>query len=234
MYKDYNTVNVDGTAVDGYVKAAQSLHKADAKIADEARQRSVEFHRDLGLVATEVRKIAFNDFNKAQGYGYATAASILQKVNEALASVGIAVTDTDAEVLSSTEIKSKSGTTGLNVLTKVTITVSRGDDKATFAGIGQGQDYGDKAALKAMTAGLKYALATGFLISWEKGDPEADESTDAGETDPAVQKALDKVAGASYSDLQMMKPELLALRGKAGYTQLRDAYKARVAATKVD
>jgi hypothetical protein len=229
-----NISNIDKETADVLTKSQQADQKALRKEAAENKAELIEFHRDLSLVSTDVRKISFNDENKAQGYSYTSAAKILQKVNEALAARGIAVVRSEAEVVSSTEVKSKSGTTGFNVVTMLKLTLGRGHHEVTYTGIGQGQDYGDKAAMKSYTAALKYALAGGLLIAWEKADPEADESTDAGETDPAVQKALDKVAGASYSDLQMMKPELLALRGKPGYTQLRDAYKARVAATKVD
>src|SRR5690606_34885912 len=50
-------------------------------------------------------------------------------------------------------------------------------EEIQVSGLGQGSDKGDKAVMKAVTAAVKYALSTGFLISWGD-DPEADSGVD--------------------------------------------------------
>lgn len=228
---EYKIGSVDKETAEVLTKSEMAREKAREKAHDAFQNSLEEFHRDLSLASTDVRKIAFNDENKQQGYSYTSAAKILQKVNEALAARGIAVTFVTTQLVHTSEVVSKSGTKGMNAVVSITLTLGRGQHKVTYEGLGQGQDYGDKAVMKASTAALKYALAGGLLIAWEKADPEADESTDEQEVDPQVQKHLDVVATASYNDLQTMKPAIAALRGRPGYAQLREAFKARVAIT---
>ncbi len=121
----------------------------------------------MSLVAY-VQKDGKNDFHK---YKYASAEKVYQKVNAELSARNIAVSS-NCELLASTDLLDK-------VIAKVTLTLVDGDssDRLEISGIGEGSDKGDKAAMKAITAATKYALSTGFLISWGD-DPEADVSTD--------------------------------------------------------
>lgn len=233
---EYTTVsNIDKDTAEVLTKSELALHKAREKTRDAREASLTEFHRDLSLASTDVRKIAFNDENKQQGYSYTSASKILQKVNEALAARGIAVIQVNTQLVHSSEVVSKSGTKGMNAVVSVSLTLGRGSHQVTYEGLGQGQDYGDKAIMKANTAAVKYALAAGLLIAWEKADPEADESTDQpAEIHPRVQEALDRIPSLSYSDLQVMKPDLAALRGKPGYDLLRQTFNDRVRATKPD
>jgi hypothetical protein len=129
--------------------------------------------RKMALVAKEcgyVQKTGRNDFHR---YKYATAADVLAKVNEALAEHGVCAT-VDPSVLS------ESVDNGNRTVTvKVALTLHDGDSDQTFttAGIGCGQDKGDKAVMKAQTAAIKYAWMLALNIS-TGDDPEADEDTD--------------------------------------------------------
>jgi hypothetical protein len=58
-----------------------------------------------------------------------------------------------------------------------TLTDGESGETISFQSIGTGADSGDKAAYKAATGALKYALLTGFLIP-TGDDPEADVKTD--------------------------------------------------------
>jgi hypothetical protein len=58
-----------------------------------------------------------------------------------------------------------------------TLTDGETGETLSFQSIGTGADSGDKAAYKAATGALKYALLTGFLIP-TGDDPESDIATD--------------------------------------------------------
>jgi hypothetical protein len=62
---------------------------------------------------------------------------------------------------------------------RFTWTLTDGDTGETisFQSIGTGADSGDKAAYKAATGALKYALLLGFLVP-TGDDPESDAATD--------------------------------------------------------
>jgi hypothetical protein len=86
------------------------------------------------------------------------------------------MTPTQIDVIS--EGLTPSGKQALLTL-RFTWTLTDGDSGETisFQSVGTGADSGDKAAYKAATGALKYALLTGFLIP-TGDDPEADLATD--------------------------------------------------------
>ena len=127
-----------------------------------------------------VKKDAHNDFSN---YDYASLKAVLRKVNPALSKRGIAVSS-QAEILSQVRIPGKYGDNNM-VTVKISLDFVDGEERIHAEGIGSGLDAGDKGAMKANAAALKYALANAFMISWGD-DPEADVSTDkrAAETNP--------------------------------------------------
>lgn len=124
-------------------------------------------HKDLAEVMNIVgyiQKDGKNDFHK---YKYASAEKVLGKVNEELSKRGICI-QSQAQ-----SVHYEHG----HAVVWVRLNLRRGDETISFEGIGEGSDKGDKAIMKANTAAIKYALASGFLISWGD-DPEQDSSTD--------------------------------------------------------
>lgn len=122
-----------------------------------------------------VRKNGTNDFHH---YKYATSADVLEKVNTSLVKHNIASVVLP-EILSSSDVVTNKGNTEHLVTVKVSITLIDGDsgESLTLVGIGSGQDGGDKAVMKAETAGIKYAFLLSLAIS-TNDDPEADTRTD--------------------------------------------------------
>lgn len=114
--------------------------------------------------------------NQAQGYKFVQASAVADKVREQLARLNVSMTPTTIDVIS--EGVTPSGKQALLTL-RFTWTLTDGDSGETisFQSIGTGADSGDKAAYKAATGALKYALLTGFLIP-TGDDPEADPATD--------------------------------------------------------
>ena len=122
-----------------------------------------------------VQKQGQNDFHK---YKYATAADVLEKVNASLVKHGIAVT-AQAELIDLREVTTAKGNIErlATVKTSLTLIDSESGESVSCSGIGSGQDPGDKAAMKASTASLKYAWMTTLTMA-TGDDPEADSSVD--------------------------------------------------------
>jgi len=131
-------------------------------------QNMAEVMKEVGYV----QKDATNDFQK---YTYASAQAVFDKVRKELSARGIAVGG-DVELVASEIVGPKDKHL---VVAKHTLTFTDGTDTLSVAALGEGIDAGDKSAMKANTAAVKYCLAKAFLISWGD-DPEADAATDGG------------------------------------------------------
>ena len=122
-----------------------------------------------------VQKNGSNDFHK---YKYATAADILEKVNASLVKHGVAVT-AQAELIDLRDAVTLKGNTERLATVKTTLTLidAESGESVSCSGIGSGQDPGDKAAMKACTASIKYAYMLTLAMA-TGDDPEADSSVD--------------------------------------------------------
>ncbi len=122
-----------------------------------------------------VQKDGRNDFHR---YNYASAANVLEKVNEACVKHNVASFPV-YEIVGEKERTTSRGGAETLVTVQVKLTIIDGDSDAmlTAVALGSGQDAGDKAVAKAQTMALKYAWMTTLNIS-TGDDPEADEETD--------------------------------------------------------
>ena len=122
-----------------------------------------------------IQKSGTNDFHR---YKYATAADVLEKVNASLVKHGLAVT-AQAELIDLREVTTAKGNVERLATVKTTLTLidSESGESVSCSGIGSGQDPGDKAAMKACTASLKYAWMTTLTMA-TGDDPEADSGVD--------------------------------------------------------
>src|SRR5687768_15622406 len=132
----------------------------------------------LSLVAracSYIRKDGTNQFHK---YNYATAASVYEKVNEAMADARLVSVPT-MEIHSLDARTNAKGAQETLATVKVELRildVDSGESVSTTA-YGSGMDNGDKAVMKAQTAAMKYAWMDLLNIS-TGDDPEADHSVD--------------------------------------------------------
>lgn len=136
---------------------------------------------EIGKAVGTVVKDARNDHH---GYKYASAEAVLRQVREACHAHGVAIVGSDATV----QVE------GANRIVRMSLTFAKGDETATFCGLGEGKDGQDKATMKANTAALKYLVANAFLISWGD-DPEATDEN--GKSTRAAGKGKPKPAPAS-------------------------------------
>ena len=112
--------------------------------------------------------------NREQNYRYAAETDFLEAVRPKLAAAGVVMTPS-YEVIETHEGATKAGTPNVRITLAGTFTFTHAEtgDTLNVVTIGQGVDTQDKAAYKAMTGALKYALRQTFLI--ETGDdPEKD------------------------------------------------------------
>ena len=136
----------------------------------------VKLAAKIAKVMEAVGYVAKTGTNSAQGYKFVQASAVADKVREQLSKLSVSMTPTQIDVIS--EGLTPSGKQALLTL-RFTWTLTDGETGETlsFQSIGTGADSGDKAAYKAATGALKYALLTGFLIP-TGDDPESDISTD--------------------------------------------------------
>lgn len=149
----------------------------------------------IAKVMEAVGYVAKTGTNSAQGYKFVQASAVADKVREQLSKLSVSMTPTAIDVIS--EGLTPSGKQALLTL-RFTWTLTDGESGETlsFQSIGTGADSGDKAAYKAATGALKYALLTGFLIP-TGDDPESDAATDrVGDAAKKIFGDTEKVAPA--------------------------------------
>lgn len=112
--------------------------------------------------------------NTFQHYRYTTAAGMFARINEAMVSQGL-FTQVELTLLDLRDVTTSKGNAEKHatVSAKITVTDSETGEQVTFTGLGSGQDAGDKSAMKANTAALKYAYIGGLCIAMSD-DPESD------------------------------------------------------------
>lgn len=140
----------------------------------------------LVRVMEECRYIQKDAHNDHDQYNYASAAAVLEKVNNALVKQGIA-TITRSKVLNSWERVTSKGNVVYykEVEVEITLIDTETGEELVISGIGCGMDVGDKAVMKAQTAAIKYAWLMSLQIS-TGDDPEADEDTPKTAEEPGI------------------------------------------------
>ncbi len=138
----------------------------------------------LAEIMGEIGRITKGGTNSAQGYKYVMASQVADAVREKLAAHNVIMLPVGADVVESGRTPSEKQ----SLLTiRFTWRFVDGDSGETldFQSIGTGADSGDKAAYKATTGAIKYALLTAFLI------PTGDDP----ENDAAVSNAAKEIFG---------------------------------------
>jgi len=182
-----------------------------------------QFISDLSEVMAEVGYVQKDATNTGQRYRYASAEHVLNKVRGALAERGMAV-ESHASLEHFEVFDTEKGKRSIAVV-KLSISVTDGTHTATMEGLGEGVDAGDKAVMKADTAALKYAVASGFLISWGD-DPEADPNGE--EIGARAKRGVEALGAEMFADgvnLPESYPEFDRLvtlhKGRNGINDLR-------------
>jgi len=123
-------------------------------------------------VMKECNHVIKKGTNEHYDYNYATCADVLAKVNAAFVKYGIS-TLAMPELISMEKVTTLKGHQENLATVKVSVLIidTESGETITIAGLGSGQDSGDKAVMKAQTAAIKYAYLLSLAISTED-DPE--------------------------------------------------------------
>lgn len=134
-------------------------------------KKMVEVMKECGHVV----KTGTNDFHK---YTYATAADVLELVNESLTKHGI-FTTAETNLIEMREVTTSKGNREILATVEIVVTFIDSDsgETAKIKGAGSGQDAGDKSIAKAQTQAIKYTYRNAFAIATDD-DPESDTHTD--------------------------------------------------------
>lgn len=189
------------------------------------REEFIKLISEVMAIAGYVQKDAQNVH---QGYKYASAEKVLGKVREALCERGLAV-ESNAELRHFEVFDTTKGKRSMAVV-HIALTITDGENAVTLSGLGQGVDAGDKAIMKGNTAALKYACASGFLISWgddPEGDPSGEEigsrQQEVSLTGPQEDPTSDAEATVDLSQFPAWKTLITSMHGKKGVRELREA-----------
>ena len=135
-------------------------------------------YEKLSLAMKSCSYIEKTGENTFHGYSYVTSSDVLERVNDALTSMGL-ITAVTPTLLDLREVQTAKGNIDKHATISISISIIDVEtgESVQISGIGSGQDSGDKAIMKAETAAIKYAYMLSFCIA--TGDaPEADNNTD--------------------------------------------------------
>jgi hypothetical protein len=152
----------------------------EVKMAETPKRLLASKMVDIMKAVGYIRK---SGTNQAQGYKYVMATDVADTVRDEMAKLNVSLVPSQIDVISQ-ELTPSGKQTLLTLRFTWTLTDGDSGEFICWQSIGTGSDSGDKAAYKAATGALKYALLTGFLIP-TGDDPEND-------TVPAGVSASDK------------------------------------------
>lgn len=143
----------------------------------------LSLHKKLAQVMYEAERIPKNGIAPPQmgSFRFVQVGDAADAIRKALAEKSVSMIPTSIEVVGETE--HPSGADGKKIMTTLTVrttwTLTDGDsgESIVIQSLGSGADTGDKAAPKAQSNAMKYALLMGFLLS-TGDDPEQTDTSD--------------------------------------------------------
>lgn len=182
---------------------------AEGQTSHTQNQAAPTVYELMALVMRDVRDVGKNGENESQGYKFRGVDDAIGALAQPLRDHGVFMTP---EVLDfKTEVRGRQNA----VLMRIAFHFyGPAGDKVTAITLGEGSDFADKAANKAMSAALKYALVHTFMIpvdskSLDDGDREHPE----GQRSPAdgyVERLRKAAVWNNLTALQAMHTEAKA------------------------
>lgn len=141
----------------------------------------LSLHKKLAQVMWEADRIPKNGTAPAAmgGFKFVQVGDAADAIRKALAEKSVSMIPTAIEVVGETEHPTSSGKMMTTLTVRTTWTLTDGDsgESIVIQSLGSGADMGDKAAPKAQSNAMKYALLMGFLLS-TGDDPEQTDTSD--------------------------------------------------------
>ena len=135
----------------------------------------------LWLVSKKIGYLQKDKANKMQHYKYLSEAKVKETIKEWLDEYRV-IFFVNSHFISKDELYKTSKATMIGSIIEGTITfinIDKPEETYTMNWTGEGADTGDKGIYKALTGGVRHALATKFLIP-TGDDPEDDPKIDEG------------------------------------------------------
>jgi hypothetical protein len=196
----------------------------------KAKDKTTAIVKKICAVMKTIGAIPKASKNDHFGYKYRSHEDITNKLQPALEAEGLIIIPVEKRIIASDP--------GY-VLLEVTFEITDGSETITFIGIGEGIDKskmdkpGDKAAYKAQTGAMKYALNDLLMLAGQ--DPEADKQTHPDEptkkqqqNQPANKPAANQSASKKpATTTPQAKPEKYKLtqQEESGLVDVMDAMK---------
>lgn len=141
----------------------------------------LSLHKKLAQVMYEAERIPKNGRapQAMGGFAFVQVGDAADSIRKALAEKSVSMIPTAIEVVGEAEHPTSSGKMMTTLTVRTTWTLTDGDSGETtvIQSLGSGADMGDKAAPKAQSNAMKYALLMGFLLS-TGDDPEQTDTSD--------------------------------------------------------
>lgn len=141
----------------------------------------LSLHKKLAQVMWEAERIPKNGQAPAAmgGFRFVQVGDAADAIRKALAEKSVSMIPTAIELIDTSDHPTSNGKMMTTMTVRTTWTLTDGDsgESIVIQSIGSGADMGDKAAPKAQSSAMKYALLMGFLLS-TGDDPEQTDSSD--------------------------------------------------------
>ena len=181
----------------------------------QEEEKGKRIHAQLALIMAEVEAIGKNRKNETQNFKYRGIEDVVNMLHPLFAKHKVFIL---TEILEDkTEDRETANKKKLiyRVL-KVKVSYVSGEDgsQLSVSVIGEGMDSGDKAANKAMSAALKYALSQTFVMPYAMVDgdkdtpPEsvpADKKEDSQQQNTLQIKLIEQMANDGISNIELLK-----------------------------
>lgn len=161
--------------------------------------------------------------NKALGYKFLQEAEIKRLFNRNCRELGIVVAEVTMAPLSTSTPNAAVVRCSLKLVDAWVKEATPGLIAVMWEGVGGDIDKTGKAVMKAGTAAWKYAVTNGAIVS-TGDDPEANEEAEA----VTVERAI--AATTTVSALNLVKPDVSALKGTRFFEELVVTFKAKMEA----
>lgn len=170
------------------------------------KQDTPRIHAQLAAIMAAVDAVGKERRNSGQGFNYRGIEDIMDALHPIFAEHKVFILSSVLDEKTEERTTLKGGTLIYRVL-KVKVDFVSGEDgsRESVTVVGEGMDSGDKAANKAMSAALKYALTQTLILPYGQVDGDADSPPDSKPKTGAPAVAAEGKVTSAY-DGRVLKP----------------------------
>jgi len=172
--------------------------------SNQNTQKGARIHAQLATIMTAVEAVGKKRRNQQQGFNFRAIEDVMDAMHPIFAEHKVFVLSSVVDQKTEERTTKSGGNLIYRILT-VDVSFVSGEDgsRETVRVVGEGMDSGDKAANKAMSAALKYALSQTLILPFAQIDGDQDTPPDstpkaavpvhqeAAKPDPAMRSAYD-------------------------------------------